>query len=57
MADNENTPLGNNEPETLVLVYLRGIEERLDGIERTLDDFAAARPWCAWREPRGGGRL
>jgi tetrahydromethanopterin S-methyltransferase subunit G len=38
MADDEHTPEQPDEPEKLMLVYLRRIDTRLDGIERKLDE-------------------
>jgi tetrahydromethanopterin S-methyltransferase subunit G len=38
MADDEHAPEQPDEPEKLMLVYLRRIDKRLDGIERKLDE-------------------
>jgi hypothetical protein len=42
MADDEHTPEQPDEPEKLMLVYLRRIDTRLDGIERKLDESGRA---------------
>jgi tetrahydromethanopterin S-methyltransferase subunit G len=39
MADDEHTLERPDEPEKLMLVYLRRIDTRLDGIERKLDEL------------------